>query len=591
MFTCLSKLHLYSSAVLCSLLVVFTVVQAEEEITVAEPVLESVPDSSPQRGLKKKRPAPIEKKEPQLEIVPSTPSAEKKVLPKVSIPAGESKQLSSIPAVMVKKITLIGNTVIATQELAAIVEPYENKTQTFEVLNQLRHELSQYYLTKGYINSGVVIPDQKIEDGNVKFQVIEGELSSIEVGGLKNLDNSYVEGRIRSIVIKPLNIADLSEALRMLNQNPLIQQVNARLLPGNSLGQSHLKVAVKEDDAFYYSAGVDNHLSPSSGAERLKLNVGHGNLFGVGDTFDAELELTEGLSGVGLLYSVPFSSRGTSVNIFADYRDYVVVEEPFDQIDIESESTMVGFSVTHPFTKRLNESFTGSFGLELKHSEATLLGEPFSFSLGDKEGESNVSVIDMNLAWVRRYPDQVYSMQGSLRFGINALDATENEGDIPDGEFSLFKGQFQFAQLLNLWNSQMLFRAGFQLANDPLLSLEKYAIGGRYTVRGYRENQFVRDSGASFTLEWRIPLLAKNSTQQLYLSPFADYGSSWDEDEELAGTEKETISSIGVGLLYDPSPEWHMELYYGYANDDVAEPADTNIQDDGIHFQISYQSK
>ncbi|MGD8568851.1 MAG: ShlB/FhaC/HecB family hemolysin secretion/activation protein [Gammaproteobacteria bacterium] len=585
------KLHFFLFLMVNGLALVSGATLAADEDTDRDPVLESVPDASPQRGLKKKRPTESDKPEPRLDVAPQGPDAGRKVLPDVSPPSGASNQLSVMPTVNVNTINLQGNTVIPPKELAAIIEPYEHKSQSFEALNGLRHKLSQYYLQKGYVNSGVIIPDQKIENGIVTFQAIEGELSSIELQGLQRLDASYVKSRIRAVVSGPLNVNDLSEALKMLNQNPLIAQINARLLPGDKLGQSQLKVAVKEDDAFYYSIGADNYLSPSAGAERLTINAGHGNVFGVGDTIDAEVDLTEGLSGLGLLYSIPFSGKGSSFNVFGDYRDYIVVEEPFDAIDIESHSTKFGFAIEHPFINRLNETLTGSVGFEVKHSESTLSGVPFSFSLGEIDGKSDVSVVDLTLGWVRRYPDQVYSLQGSLRFGVNALDATDNQGDLPDGEFSLVRGQFQFAHLLGLWRSQVLFRTGFQLANDPLLSLEKYAVGGRYTVRGYRENQYVRDSGATVTLEWRIPLLAPTNSQQLNLVPFADYGSSWDENEELTGTEKASISSVGIGLLYDSSENLHMELYWGAALDDVPEPSDSNIQDDGIHFQVVYHSR
>jgi hemolysin activation/secretion protein len=585
------KPHYFLFLVASGLVLVSGTVLAADENVDQEPVLESVPDASPQRGLKKKRPTESGKPEPRLDVAPQVPGADRKVLPEVSPPSDATNRLSVMPTVQVNAVRLQGNTVIPSKVLAAMIAPYEHKSQSFEALNELRHKLSQYYLQKGYINSGVIIPDQKIENGIVTYQAIEGGLTSIELQGLQRLDAGYVKSRIYAIVSTPLNVNDLSEALKMLNQDPLIKQINARLLPGDKLGQSHLKVAVKEDDAFYYSIGADNYLSPSAGAERLTINAGHGNVFGIGDTIDAEIDLTEGLNGLGLLYSMPFSGKGSSFSIFGDYRDYIVVEEPFNAIDIESHSTKFGFAIEHRYINRLNETLTGSVGIEVKHSESTLSGVPFSFSLGEIDGKSDVSVVDLTLGWVRRYPDQVYSLQGSLRVGVNALDATENQGDLPDGEFSLVRGQFQFAQLLGLWRSQLLFRTGFQLANDPLLSLEKYAVGGRYTVRGYRENQFVRDSGATVTLEWRIPLLAPTNTQQFNLVPFADYGSSWDKDEELTGTEKASISSVGIGLLYDPSANLHMELYWGAALDDVPEPSDSNIQDDGIHFQVVYHSR
>jgi hemolysin activation/secretion protein len=542
----------------------------------------------PQRGLKKKK-IPTESiiEQPGIEV----PMDDTPVLPDVVPPPASAKHLSVIGSIEVKKIQLSGSKVIPPSVVNQLADRYINKTITIEQLNQLRHELSQYYLQRGYINSGVIIPDQKIENGVVVLKAVEGRLTTININGLKRLNASYVRNRIFAGIHNPLNIEALSASLKLINQDPLIEQINARLLPGKLPGESILDVTVREDDAFYYSAGVDNFVSPSVGAERLWLSAGHGNLLGWGDKLDMDFEYTNGLKGGALSYGVPFTSKGTMFNIFGDYKDYVVVEEPFDSIDIESKSSKYGLSLTHPFIKQLTENMIGGLAFEKKNSKSTLLDQPFSFALGSKDGEVDLSVIDMSMGWVKRFPNRVYSLNGSLRVGILAFGATENEGDLPDGEFTLFKGQGQYAQALPLWYSQFLFRTGFQFTGDTLVAIEKYAVGGRYSVRGYRENQFVRDNGVNASLEWRIPLYTKDGFNKFQMVPFFDYGMSWDTDEELSNTKSQSISSVGLGLLWDPTTHFHMELYWGHALDDVPTPSDKDLQDDGVHFQVTYKSK
>jgi hemolysin activation/secretion protein len=60
---------------------------------------------------------------------------------------------------------------------------------------------------------------------------------------------------------------------------------------------------------------------------------------------------------------------------------------------------------------------------------------------------------------------------------------------------------------LGPWDTEILFRTDLQLANNPLLPLEQLAVGGRYTVRGYQENQLVRDNGVIAQLEARVPVV------------------------------------------------------------------------------------
>ena len=537
----------------------------------------------PARGIKKKRPIP---QPGQIEIAPmpgldqEQRDKNRTVLPKVTPGKNMGRQLSSIQKIEIKKIEFEGLTVFTKEQLGGWVDSIEGKTVSFDDLNNLRHKLSELYLDQGYINSGVLIPDQKIEKGVVTFRVIEGELTAIEIEGLENLDNAYVENIIRNTVDVPLNIKDLSEALKLLKQDKLI-----------SPGESVLRVLVKEATPFYYSLGVDNYISPSVGANRVSINLGHANLFGYADQLDVDMDFTEGLSGANLSYDIPITRAGSRLKFYGDYRDYIAVEAPFDQIDIESNSSQYGFAYAYPFRKRLNEELFATIGFEVKHSESTLLKQPFSFSLGAINGKSDVSVLEATASWVKRHSDKVFSAYGALRLGVPVLDATENKGDLPDGEFTLFKGQLQYAQLLGFANSQLLLRSGFQMALDPLLSMEKFAVGGRYSVRGYRENQFVRDNGITATLEWRLPIiLGKEDRNEFQMVSFIDTGTSWDKNEELSKTTKESISSVGLGLLWDPTPNWHAELFYANALKDLPEVSDPGLQDKGVHFQIHYQS-
>ena len=72
-----------------------------------------------------------------------------------------------------------------------------------------------------------------------------------------------------------------------------------------------------------------------------------------------------------------------------------------------------------------------------------------------------------------------------------------------------------------------------QISADPLLSIERFAIGGRDTVRGYRENQLVRDSGVVASAELRIPLWRDSLRRPLLeLVPFMDYGTGWNDGPE-----------------------------------------------------------
>jgi hemolysin activation/secretion protein len=174
------------------------------------------------------------------------------------------------------------------------------------------------------------------------------------------------------------------------------------------------------------------------------------------------------------------------------------------------------------------------------------------------------------------------------------LEPTINHDGSPDSRFFSWLGQFQWVERLNLFNlnSHLLFRTDAQWSREDLLPLEKISIGGSTTVRGYRENQLTGDNGVVASLEWRIPLFEipvpfKSEDSNLYVAPFFDYGRTWNADSDTIGPK--SISSLGLGLRWSPAQWLQTELYWGKALRDISEVEDDDLQDKGVHFEISLQ--
>src|SRR5690606_19851492 len=111
-----------------------------------------------------------------------------------------------------------------------------------------------------------------------------------------------------------------------------------------------------------------------------------------------------------------------------------------------------------------------------------------------------------------------------------------------------------------------------QFSQDPLMSLEKLAIGGVNTVRGYPENLMVRDNGIAASIELHFPLPGwreGGSAQNLTFVPFIDYGRSWDDVDTDPGsptrnTDKaNSIMSAGLGLGWQPVRGLDFQLFRG----------------------------
>jgi hemolysin activation/secretion protein len=67
------------------------------------------------------------------------------------------------------------------------------------------------------------------------------------------------------------------------------------------------------------------------------------------------------------------------------------------------------------------------------------------------------------------------------------------------------------------------------------------------------------------------------------VAPFVDYGRSWD----AGGGATDTLSSVGIGVRVAPVEWVRGELYWGHAIGDDIEDEDGDLQDDGIHFEVT----
>jgi hemolysin activation/secretion protein len=496
----------------------------------------------------------------------------------------EANRLSSLQKIFVKKINVKGTTVFSAEELAGITSPYENREITYEELETLRQAITLFYINKGYISSGAVIHDQSVIDGNITITVIEGSLSEIEVAGNRYFRSAYIRDRLAMAADPPINIQRLQETLQMLQQDRRIKKINAELRPGILQGESNLFVKVEENRPYAAILKCNNNQSPSIGPYRGEAQLSHQNVFGLGDVLDATIGLTEGATDYSASYSLPLTPRDMVLEFHYRKSNSTVVEDIFKRLDIESRTDTYGLTLSRPFYRSPAREFRLAMTAEMRENSTFLLGIPFSFSEGTDEGRSKVTVVRFSQEWISRSPIDVIAARSNFSLGLGILGATTHDHDA-DGRFLTWLYQLQWIRQLSDEGMQLRMRVDGQLAADSLLSLEKFSVGGMYSVRGYRENQLVRDNGLSASLEFRMPVIHdRTGVAIVQLAPFADFGRSWNTGKSTP--DPKSISSVGAGIVWAVTQDINLQVYWGIPLRSIESSGNT-LQDHGIHFQIT----
>ncbi len=394
----------------------------------------------------------------------------------------------------IQKIEVLGSTVLQ-DEIATLIQPFENREVTFDELIELRSAIAQLYIENGYITSGAFLPNnQSLSSGIVQIQVVEGELEDIEIAGLNHLQAGYIRRRLEIASSKPLNRQRLERALQLLQLDPLLTEINAELTAGTTPGRNNLLVQVKEAQNFHGGIAVDNNRAPSIGSLQGSLFTTHDNLLGFGDRISAQYGITQGLKIYNLNYNIPITPQNATLNFSYNNGDSNIIQDKFRDLDLRSESNTFSLSFRQPIIRSPQTEFALSLALDLRRSQTFILDDiPFSFSLGPEDGKANATVIRFTQDWVNRNATRVLAARSQFSFGIDAFDATINNTGT-DAKFFSWIGQFQWVQRLSP-RIVLITKIDAQLTPDSLLPLERFSIGGGDTVRGYPQNQLVADNG------------------------------------------------------------------------------------------------
>lgn len=484
---------------------------------------------------------------------------------------------------LIERIEVVGNTVLQT-EIAALTQPLEGQELSLGDLLKLRTDITTLYGRNGYVTSGAFLPtNQDLTTGVVQIQVIEGRLEAIQVNGLSRLREAYVRDRVALATQPPLNLPRLEEALRLLQIDPLLDQVNAELTAGSGPGQDLLILDLAEADPFTLGLTLDNAQSASTGSVQAGALATHRNVLGLGDFASLRYDHTQGLDLYELRYGVPLNAYDGVLQVRYENANSRIITPQFVDVGIRNESETLALTFRQPLTRSITEEWALGLAFDLRESRSFILNDiPFSFSVGPENGVSRVSVLRFSQEWLRRDVTRVLAARSQFSLGLDLFDATVNNTGT-DGRFLAWLGQFQWVeQLPPGW--LLVSRINTQLTPDSLLPLERFSLGGPDTVRGYAQNQIVTDNAVLGSIELRIPLSALPN--ELQIIPFLDAGTGW--NNQIGNPTPSTLVGTGLGLQWQPMADLNLNLTYGLPLVGIPNRG-TSLQENGFYFSLTYQ--
>ena len=501
---------------------------------------------------------------------------------KGTIPTSNSEALK----VTIKQFNFEGNTKFSNQELQQQLTSYINKPITFAQLIAARTAITKFYTKNNYITSGAFIPPQTISDkGILTLQVVEGKVGEINVKIQGRLNESYIKSRLEKATATPLNQEKLLSALQILQTDPLVKTISAELSSGVRPDTSILDIKIETANPWQIATISNNGRAPSVGTFRRGVEVGHRNITGIGDSLNTLYTNTDGGDMVEVSYSIPVNSSNGRMELFYRHRDIMVVESPFERLDIESNSNTYKLSFSQPIMQTPWQTLSLGLSAIKRDSQTSILGENYPLSEGaDDNGETKLSILQFFQDYQLLGKNQVLAFNSQFNLGLGILDATKNNSE-PDSRFFYWRGQGKWVREL-VKNTLLVVGADIQLSSSDLVPRERFGLGGYRSVKAYRQDTRLTDNGALGTVELRLPVPGISGKNRLFqVVPFIDGGVAWNnDDEEVEGSN--ALAAVGVGLQINLWNKINMRLDYGIPLVDV-DSRDKTAQEEGFYFSFS----
>lgn len=482
-----------------------------------------------------------------------------------------------------------GNTVLTAEKVNGIVLAHTGPTQRFGDVEKARTALEAAYHEAGYPTVLVVVPEQTIEEGIVRLQVIESKLGRVEIVGNQYFMQRYILERLPSLQPNAiLYEPTVMEELNRINANPDLK-VTPVLSVGEIPGTVDLKLQVRDRLPLHAFLEWNNRGTPNSPRQRLSGTAQYNNLFDRDQIITFQTIQTPqdwgAVSVYSLSYVIPLQRRGHMIAAYGAVSDSKSVLDgsalplfPGD-INVAGNATVFGGRYIFPLSEKEGAADQLSLGIDYKRlgkNEADFAGTPgapptlisphvyyaplsaaYTGSRSDDQGTTRLS------ASIRGYVAGMVPGGGKKDFaGDPGAPADPNDlstllDDIPpnregsSGTFAVLQGGVERSQPLP---KGFLFSAKLdgQLASEPLISAEQYFAGGLDTVRGYRENEALGDDALHWSVELFTPplpeVLPPAWKQNLRVTFFYDAASLWVREAPPGQKDHQGLAGVGVGI-------------------------------------------
>ncbi|HET8871801.1 MAG TPA: POTRA domain-containing protein [Aquabacterium sp.] len=435
----------------------------------------------------------------------------------------------SSPRFNVFEYIVQGNTALPAAMVEKALSPFLGPDKTFKDIEAARAALEKLYQDAGYLSVVVSVPDQKIQNDEVRLEVVEAKVDRLKVTGAQYNLPSGIQAKVPSLAPgQTPYFPQVQEDLGKAQSGDV--QVTPLIGAGDDADKLNVELKVDDKPAVHGSVEANSKQSFNTRRGRIEAVLSYTNLWQKGHTAAVSWQYAptrpSDANTLTFIYGLPLTSSDDLTFSLTDSRSdtpsntslggATLTRGTFYGVRWQRQLDSLNWPVRHSLYAGIDykdnhdrNQDIGGFSTAkppLRYPVVSVGYNLYGQASAQTSWQANSSVSTSNRSLAGRKVECE---------GRGELDQFEckRAGSSPD--FMVWKAGLGLQTAI--WGKwQINAKVDAQLASGPLASGEQYALGGIDTIRGYYEYEQAGDMGWSSRIEIITPPWA----------PFGDWRTS-----------------------------------------------------------------
>ena len=537
---------------------------------------------------------PFDEKEKTLESLVLPP---KVMLPPSSFYLSEPALVKSIKLVgnheeikLFKSLT-VPNLPVGPKLIRKLREDCEGQILSEESIREIARVTTRF-LIENQFYLGFIVPTNTVDaEGILTFKISLGRVGNVTISKsqeqpLQFYSRKQIGNRFPILSGHVFDYAVLHDAVSELNaiqDLTLDIYVKAFSDPQSESRFADLNLTYKSKLPLHFSLNSGNHGTDSTGEERFETSLSYGNITGHFDTVNLAYSLSndrdefESISGY---YELPFL-RKNHVRIFGGQSDTAIQDIVDPLFEITGEEDFLGFQISHHWKEDQYSFLHFSLGRVWRKRKDRIFFDNQLIS----DMTPRVAPFDFGIHWGNYQQDP---LGGFVRFTLqtvinrDSIDGTSSPKEFAsdtDRDYEIFRAYAVRRQILPISVMNLTISLEAQYSNENLTSSEQISAGGSFSVRGYEEDELLRDKGiignvelgsSDFSFDFATKWFSNEETGPIPVTlsgfGFIDFANLKLNQSQTLSTRNsiESIYSIGLGIRLNIFTNFSFHFDYGW---------------------------